>query len=309
MNENIKPNNHFELDDLPPDNQSAKKNQVVKIVKIVVALLILLGLAGGAYYFWQQQDGPNTSLGPVATPTPTEAVTPRPTQLAQPESDPATPVPTATPVPLPQLNQSDSALQAQIAELSDDMLQLVANEEIVRKSVRAIYGLHKGNVVQQYRPINGPNTSIQAQATNQTAIVKTQEGDVETAVFQMTDQDFSRYTIYANLARELPTSGLSEAYQYFYPLLQRAHGELGEGPEQFHTVMIGALDKLIATPEVPDSELLLIRTSIIYQFKEPSLESLPALQKLMLRMGADNREVVRQAAKDLRDALAEFAPN
>ena len=305
MNENIKPDKHFDLDDLPAD-RDLNKGRAVKVVIIAVVLLIILGLAGGSYYYWQKQKA-NESVRRVAKPTPEVRATPEPVE-ATPEPMQPTAAPTPTPVPLPRLNESDTAIKANISEISQDMLGLVANEEIVRKSVRAIYSLYKGNVVQQYRPLNGPNTSIQAQATGETAQVKTQEGEVDTPVFQMTDQDFSRYTSYANLAREISTEQLSAAYKYFYPLLQTAHGELGEGPEQFHTVVIGALDKMLATPDVDDSELKLIRTSIIYQFKDEQLENLPAAQKLLLRMGSDNRETVLHAVRNLRDALAEYSP-
>ena len=42
----------------------------------------------------------------------------------------------------------------------------------------------------------------------------------------------------------------------------------------------------------------------LYEYADPAIEALPGLQKLMIRIGSNNRQLVKERARRLRDALA-----
>jgi len=63
-----------------------------------------------------------------------------------------------------------------------------------------------------------------------------------------------------------------------------------------------ALDILLTTPN-PEQEPELILTSVQYQYLDPELEALPNAQKLVLRMGYDNRTQLLKKLSDLHKAL------
>lgn len=269
-----------------------------------VVFVILAAIGLGYFFFWHERPSPDIDEIPVATPAPTP-VPARPTPL--PTATP-TPQPQATPEPLPDLDSSDAPLRDKLNERGlADMLAYLTPEEVVRKTVRAVYNLSKGNVVQQYRPVQGPESVFTASATGATATIENpkKKGEkTETAVYRLNSKNSERYALFINLLRGLDRDVVVDLYQLYYPLLQQAYGELGEGPEEFHTVVLQALDSFLAAPQ-PSDEPLLIRTSVHYQFLKPEYQALPATQKLMLRMGKQNRRVLHEELQSLRAALAQ----
>ena len=215
--------------------------------------------------------------------------------------------PEPTPTPLPKLNDSDVVLRNEITSLN--LLGALAGkltpDEIIRKSVRAIYNLSKGNVVQQYRPLEGPAKQFNAVATGKSTPIASSEviGEfIETPTYQMGAANFQRYQPYVELINRAPLDSAVQLYRAYYPLLQQAYEELGEGPSDFNQVVIDTLTNLLATPE-PKQEPILIRTSVLYKYLDPALERLPNSQKLMLRLGTENRASVKLKLKELKSLL------
>jgi|GEM_PF-1194416 len=313
MNDKIIPNDYLDLDGpaeppTPPNKQPSGKGAT----KAIIIILVLALIGGGGYYYWQQQQKkpyiPKTDLYSPPTPTPiaTPEPTSSPTQSAEQELD-TTPEP--TPDPLPKLGESDSFIGTELSQLHEKLRELATPEEFARKFVRAVYNAYKGRVVQQYRPLDGPNTGMKGKKTGQKTRVKTKKGIVDTEVYLPRASDFERYKTHALISKAVPAEQISKVYIKYYPLLQQAYGELGEGPEQFHSVMLGALDNLLSTPDVSDEKLELIQTSIVFKFKDEQLESLPATQKLLLRMGEENRSAIKNAVQALHNTLETFKPS
>ena len=55
----------------------------------------------------------------------------------------------------------------------------------------------------------------------------------------------------------------------------------------------------IRTPQIT-GPIELVRPNVMYVFADPKLEALPAGQKLLIRMGADNATVVKAKLMELR---------
>jgi hypothetical protein len=70
----------------------------------------------------------------------------------------------------------------------------------------------------------------------------------------------------------------------------------------FHSVLIGAIDNILAAP-VASGEMILIRPKVYFEFADPALEKLPATHKVMLRMGPENAKSIKASLTSLRAKL------
>jgi len=119
---------------------------------------------------------------------------------------------------------------------------------------------------------------------------------------------YDRYDDYAQAIAGVDTAALASAFHRFRPLLEEAYAQLGYAREDFDNALIRSLDVVIATPDIPGTVAVKPKGGL-YVFADPALEALPSLQKQLLRMGPENRELVKQQAVALRSALlAEESP-
>jgi len=72
--------------------------------------------------------------------------------------------------------------------------------------------------------------------------------------------------------------------------------------DNFHSVLIRAIDKVLAAPDA-SGDLILIRPKVYFQFADPALEKLPDSHKLLLRMGPDNAAKIKASLKNARVKL------
>ncbi len=295
----------LQLDDEPREEPRSSKSSPFGLLGLILLVLILAG-AGSAYYFTQNKEPAvivAAAPAPISTPEPSPLPSLAPTPLADTEETLE-----ITPEPLPELNRSDEYLSHTLIGENNlaSLAELMTPEEIIRKFVRAVYNISKGNVVNQYRPVLGPDSEFKAQAIGRMVEIpnpKDPQANIKTAVFKNPPKNQARYNRHIELLSELDTDAINAVYQRFYPLLQQAYQELGEGPEQFHTVMLAAIDILLATPQL-EGEPELVLVSVQYQFLQPELEALPNSQKMMLRLGQSNIEKMRIILNTLRAKLA-----
>lgn len=290
-----------------PEGDSQRTSMLVPTIVLgVIAAFALI------YLFFFQSDDRAPEPEPVPQPV-LSPPSPEPTPVPQPTLAPTdipsvSAEPKPTPVPLPELNTSDEPLAKSLEDKGlGDLVVYLTPDEVIRKTARAVYSLSKGNVVQQYRPVNGPDSAFTATATGDTVTIENprQKGEMtETPVYRLNVKNAERYTPLVNLLRTTDKATLVSVYERYYPLLQQAYQELGEGPADFHKVVLASLDSMINAPD-PREEPKLIRTSVQYQFLKPEYEALPQAQKLMLRMGKMNRRVLVEELKTLRAALAD----
>ena len=122
-----------------------------------------------------------------------------------------------------------------------------------------------------------------------------------------------RYTPYVLLLESVDAAHLVAVYARLYPLVQSAYEDLGYPKGYFNDRLIQVIDELLATPE-SDAPLQVRppqisgplqpqRPWLLYRFDDPSLEALPAGQKLLLRMGAVNERRVKARLVEVRHLL------
>jgi len=272
------------------------------IIKLAVVAVAAAAIFAVGYYMVKDEVKPTGLRNlptavvdqPIVTAEPTKAV-------AKPVYD--EPVPLPNPEPLPALNQSDVAVVAALQGLNvDGLLQLVISEEILRKFVRAVDGVEEGKLITEYRPITSPQGALGVDSFH-VNVAGGELGEVQDVEqFRMSEQNYKRYDIYVNVLSMLNTDAVVAMYKRFYLLLNQAYQEMGLTKGNFHSVLIRAIDNLLAAPDATN-DMILVRPKVYYEFADPALEKLPATQKLMIRMGPQHEQRVKTSLRSLRAKL------
>jgi hypothetical protein len=84
--------------------------------------------------------------------------------------------------------------------------------------------------------------------------------------------------------------------------METAYGELGVGAPDVLVRVRQAIDVVLTTPR-PEGPIRLKQPSVMYTFADPVLEALAPAQKLVLRMGPDNRRELESFLERLKEAL------
>ncbi|WNZ55921.1 DUF3014 domain-containing protein [Microbulbifer sp. MKSA007] len=192
------------------------------------------------------------------------------------------------------LNESDKAAYDELMSLAPDgaLSRWLVPDEVIRKWVAAANAASRGELIHKHRPlktIRGPIIVTGSSA----------EG------YQLSPENYRRYDQPVRLFALANTDAIITLYQYWYPRLAQAYGELGIRNKSFHQVVIGAIDNVLAAPDV-EGPIQLIRPSVYYKFADPKLEKLPGIQKLMIRMGPDNAARVKEKLKEIKAKLEEM---
>lgn len=194
-------------------------------------------------------------------------------------------VPDASTSQLPSLANSDAELKRYFSEdLSVAILSYLVDEHLVRKFVRAVNALEDGKLVSQYRPFVQPQSPFEALNNGEQ--------------WQLSEDNYRRYTPYITVLEQLGSKRMLTLFEHYQPLLEEAFAELGTSKADFRVTTRNALQTLLDTPEI-DGHIALTHPSVMYKFADPKLESMPSAQKLMIRIGPDNRQKVKQLCRDL----------
>ncbi len=262
------------------------------IIFIVIAALV-------AYWIYLSRPE-STKNQPIAIPIATAQTikvpaTPMPTTSPSTiNSEEAAPEPVVTPS-LPRLNESDNHVKTSLNLLyNDELLKLIAGEEIIRKVVRAVYQLSLGNVVKQFRPISSPTGKFISASISETKN--------KNKVYEVSPKNFDRYNQYINVIENISPEAAEKIYRVYSSLLEEAYQELGLGSGSFRETLIKAIDIAIITPDIPD-DFTLIKPTVMYKFSNPDLEKLPSAQKLLIRMGRENRLKLITFLKEFKEQI------
>ena len=245
---------------------------------IGVAALIFVMAAVGVYYLRSRN-----------APLP---ATPVPASTAPAASEPAIahPLPGAagsSSAPLPDLADSDAPLRDALAQLSgaDAVKAYVVPEDVIRRIVVTIDNMPRQKIAVDKRPTTAIGGSFAA------------NGDELHAT--LNQQNFERYKPLVAVISKLDMQQLGAVYIRFYPLFQQAYQNLGYPNGYFNDRLVEVIDAMLATPE-PKGPIQLVRPNVMYTYADPALETRPAGQKLLIRMGPENAQAIKAKLTELR---------
>jgi hypothetical protein len=243
---------------------------------------IILILGGAGLYFLQRSDT-----------VPPPSVTPPPSAIEPPAESPAASV-AATPVgrslPLPKLEESDAEIVGGLTELlgQDAVMQFLVPERVIRNIVVSIDNAPRQQMAINQRPIKATPNAFMTSGSDET--------------LTLSPQNYERYAPLIAVVRRLDTKTLVALYRGLQPLFQQSYEELGHPNGVFHTRLLEVIRHLLATPDAPP-EIRLVQPSVQYRYADERLERLSAGQKVLIRMGRDNAQVVKAKLRELEAAL------
>ena len=122
-------------------------------------------------------------------------------------------------------------------------------------------------------------------------------GNAEAMVIN--DSNALRYAPYMKLVGAIEPQTLVSVYVRHYPLFQEAYRDLGYPDGHFNDRLVEAIDVLLDAPE-PATMPRVIQPKVFYEFADRNLEALPAGQKLMIRLGPENGQLVKAKLVEIR---------
>jgi hypothetical protein len=276
----------------------------------LVSLALAAALAAGVFW-WQKKQ-----IAIAEQPAP--AVLPAVVAPAAPINPPAPEVSLTAPAPiqhpieivetaerkkvsLPTLEKSDSLLKDNLNELlgAKAVTRFVVVDDFVRRFVATVDNLARGHAASRMWPVT--------LTPGRTQVAEKSEG------IYLLDSNSERFTPFVKLAVSVDATLATRMYARLYPLFQQAYEEQGYPGKYFNDRVVEVIDQLLATPELSEPIKLTltqvqgpIQSSqpwLRYEFDDPDLEARPAGQKILLRMGRGNADLLKNKLREFRERI------
>ncbi|WP_163935341.1 DUF3014 domain-containing protein [Paraferrimonas sp. SM1919] len=277
--------------------EEIKSNNKTTIMLAIVATIAVI-IAATVLFHEEPEPEPAIIIAPE-TPLEVEAVVeaePEPELIEEPVVEVApvvAPEPVLEPKPQPEavitLDESDDYTKQVIAAAVDGLaLDNYLSHSIVRKFVVFVDNTAQGELAQNLSPISNPRGKF--------SVIET-----SSAIF-LDETSYRRYDFYAQLIEQFDQQALAKSYSKLEPLLIEAYAELGYEDRTFKQSLNNAINLLLKTPVV-EGPVELISHSVAYKFADPELEQLEPVQKVLIRMGPENRAKFEAGLKRLQDVI------
>lgn len=258
-----------------------------------VALLALVAVAlAAAAAWWWSRPAPPTSV-PVQTvaPSPAPAAAPGQEVILHPlEAEPSGPLASAS--------EADQALRDLLG--AEAVLRFLQLGDFPRRFVATLDNLGREHAPVTMWPVLPSPGRFTAEAA----------GDSQ----RIAAANAQRYQPFVAFVSAVDPEAAATLYRRMYPLLQASYQELGFGKRYFNDRVVEVIDLLLATPEPgqpPRVRLTEVKGPIAserpwtrYEFVDPELQSLASGQKVLLRMGPEQRGALKAKLRALRAEIA-----
>lgn len=279
-----------------------------KLNILIYALLALLIAFGLSFYFHYRMSTtqvheeriPDFPVEPVKKPIVRYPV-PEPETVAEQEADAGVAaeepeVADAEP-PTPPLSMegSDSRVEEAVSGLIGGKVfgDLLIVDNFIQRLVATIDNLPRRKLPLAHVPFALPEGKFRTTGTEDN--------------LRISDNNYLRYTPYIQLLENIHPDRMISTYVSFYPLMQTAYEQLGYPNAYFNDRLVYVIEHLLETPN-PDDPLALLQPSVLYTYADPNFEQLSAGQKILLRMGQEQREKVKEILRRYHFRLTNLLP-
>jgi hypothetical protein len=247
---------------------------------IVVAVLFISG-GIAAWLFWQQ-------IEPASLPVQVQAPPAAPPAAAsevriEVEAPPQQP-------PLPTLADSDKLMLDALTGLvgNKSLMEFIDPDRFIRNFVATIDNLPGRRAPMSVMPVKpAPGTFATSSVTGSLTI---------------SPANAARYSAYVKIAETIDAKKLVGLYVRLYPLFQQAYEELGYPGKYFNDRLIVALDDLLAAP-IATEPVKLVQPGVYYQYADPGLESRSIGQRILMRLGSRNEDMIKTRLREIKEEL------
>ena len=194
---------------------------------------------------------------------------------------------------LPSLDQSDEYLKMELAHVlgSRIVADMLAERDLIARIVATVDNLPRDHVAGRIRPIARLAEVFEAEASSINE-------------FTISADSYRRYDLLVDLVTSADLNELTDVYERFYPLFQKAYADLGYPNAHFNDRLVAVIDHLLATPDVGDP-IKVVRPHVLYEFADMDVESLSSGRKLLIRMGNEHTARIKTTLRELRLLIAE----
>lgn len=274
----------------------------------LIAALLIIALAIGGYYWWQSQEAPQPpapSVAPPATVEPAPEATPEEPAVKYPIESAAPPKtePKAPPAPPEEAREwsIDEQIAASLIELfgQDAVASFLRTTDVPRRVVATVDNLGRSHAAPALWPVQP--------MPGRFSVVEQGEETV------INPDNHERYEPFVRFVEAVDTSRAVALYVKLYPVFQEAYEAQGYPGRYFNDRVVATIDNLLQTPELEgpfavqltpvEDEAQRMRPWVRYRYVDPQLESLSAGQKMLLRMGSDNRARMKAKLREIRYQL------
>lgn len=254
------------------------------------ATIALAAAIGIGVFVARQAKPPETRLPPAKPVASAPAQESPPAPIAHPIDQAVQAGEPSSSTPLPSLEDSDSAVFDALGGLLDgeSLNGRVDSKHLIQRIVATIDSLPRRKLADNAIPVRGPQGAFMTRLDDDRRTIDA--------------RNYARYTPYANIAQAIDAKKLVAWYARFYPLFQEAYRDLGYPHGYFNDRLVAVIDNLLATPDATPP-VALAQPNVLYEYADPSLESLSAGQKLLIRSGPDNTAIIKAKLREIRASL------
>ncbi|MFV1921128.1 MAG: DUF3014 domain-containing protein [Methylotenera sp.] len=257
----------------------------MKKTTLTMAALLVIFIVAAAIYFYLQDESLQSEMATVKE----VEVPPAPTETIEPESRQVLEEP-AEPIALPELASSDNLMGQALASLiNNKALMDIFNEgQIIRNIVVTIDNLPRKQTSMRVMPIKKAAGRFMVEEDGQTTTISPKNSE--------------RYVSYIQFAEAVDTQKLIQNYINLYPLFQQSYEEIGYPDQYFNDRLLFVIDHLLATPELSEP-VQLVQPKFYYQFADTNLEERSIGQRILMRIGSNNEELIKVKLQAIKQEL------
>lgn len=265
---------------------------------LAAGLVVVAGLGFAAYRWLVPGEAPPAPVAAVPPATAPTTLPPSP-----PEPAVANPIePPADALAAPTAADLEGALGTLVGtERLQSMFRL---QDLPRRIVSTVDNLGRAQASSSLWPVNPPSGPFTTDRSGEAEVIAR--------------ANYARYAPYVEMLEALDLDAAVTQYRRVYPLLQRAYEDLGYPGRHFNDRVVEVIDVLRLTPEpgeplrvrLPEfgTDMKPERPWVLYEFEDPRLQGLAAGQRMLLRMGPEQRRRVKAVLGALRQKIAATPP-
>ena len=248
--------------------------------RVAIVLVALIALGGLGYWLYSRRAQPTPSDVRVHT-----------EQAVAPSAAPPKPVAEAGEnIDLPPLPETDPIVRELVARLSTHpkVTAWLTTDQLIRNFVVTVLDLSGGRTPAKHLSRVRPAGAFR--------VVEARSG------ITIDPRSYQRYDVYGDAVSALDARGAARLYATLKPRIEDAYRELGYPDGDFDKTLQQAIVELLKTPVVEDPVSLSSKT-VVYEFADPRLQSLPAVQRQFLRMGPRNVKLIQAKLREIAPLL------
>lgn len=257
----------------------------------VVMIVVIMAAVGWFLYSREPEILPSVPAPLVEAPPAQEPPPEAPAETGGGEYTVPKPAAAADAAPLPPLTDSDAPVLASLTELFGDasVEAFLVPTDLIRRFVLMVDLLPQRTMPVNARPVRKIGGPFQTQAGTAAGSVVIDPANAE------------RYSGFVQALQLVDTKALVALYFHYYPLFQSAYGEMGK-TVYFNDRLIAVIDHLLMTPVIAQP-IDLVPWNAGYRYADPTIEARSVGQKMLIRIGPENAEMIKAKLREVRAAL------